>query len=573
MKKFITILSLIIISVYADFSFASPKIRFNELLIQSEFNPQNVISARSEAVRQQLPVSIITKSKIKYDVMSVENGRPVYAVITNFADIFNGGYTAFYEDIKGKFNSAEARFDYGNGNIIDNTNGYFSPVLSDNSPVTKYLMIPDISNDRIYLFNAANGDLIDTAFTPTSRPQLSTPKHAISHYNGKDILLADQITDLVQRFNSEGIYTGAFAPVGGVNNNILDNIRGIRYLSNNNLLVCVGSSANQNTIQQFDTSGNYIGTFIGTANLNSPFDILLRTGDMLISNSSGANRITRFDLSGNFLSVFSSSTSFAFPQQMIELPNGNIVVAGFSIPSGLVVLNSSGTFVKLLTGITGNRGVYLLGNGNYLTTNGAGVHEIDSASGSLVRSVLNTGSFQYISEYTSSAHRLTLTINFEACNEQDSITVELRNSVSPYNLIESGKGMGGKGVKRRIDFLSTVNGTPYYIVVKHRNSIATWSSATHSFTNGTLYYDFTTANTQAFGNNMINSGGKWSIYVGDVNQDGIVDASDVSLVDNDALSGNYGNGTTDLNCDAIVDVSDLSIIDNNSTNSVSVITP
>ncbi len=570
MKQLILVLS-IIISICTDITFASPKIGLNELLIQSELNPQIVTSARSEAVRQQLPVSIITKSKIKYDVMSVENGRPVYAVITNFADIFKGGYTSFYEDIK--FNSADARIDYGNGNIKDNTNGYFNPVITDNSTVTKYLMIPDITTDRIYLFNAANGDLVDTAFTPTSRPQLSTPKHAISHFNGNDILLADQITDLVQRFNSEGTYTGFFAPVGGVNNSILDNIRGIRYRANNNLFVTVGSGPNQNTIQEFDTAGNHIGTFIGTTNLNSPFDVLLRSGDMLISNSSGANRITRFDLSGTFLSVFSSSTSFAFPQQMIELPIGNIVVAGFSIPSGIVVLNSSGTFVKLLTGITGNRGVYLLGNGNYLTTNGAGVHEIDSASGSLVRSVLNAGSFQYISEYLSSAHRLTLTINFEACNEQDSITVELRNAVSPYNLIESSNGMGGKGIKRRIEFLTSVNGTPYYIVVKHRNSIETWSSSAQSFTNGTLYFNFTLANTQAFGNNMINIGGKWSLYVGDVNQDGIVDASDVSLVDNDALSGVSGYAITDLNCDGIVDVSDLSIIDNNSTNSVSVITP
>ena len=133
--------------------------------------------------------------------------------------------------------------------------------------------------------------------------------------------------------------------------------------------------------------------------------------------------------------------------------------------------------------------------------------------------------------------------------------------------------MGGKGIKRRIEFLTSVNGTPYYIVVKHRNSIETWSSSAQSFTNGTLYFNFTLANTQAFGNNMINIGGKWSLYVGDVNQDGIVDASDVSLVDNDALSGVSGYAITDLNCDGIVDVSDLSIIDNNSTNSVSVITP
>ena len=573
MKKTLLVL-LFLFSAFINLSFASPKIRFAELLTLTEQNPELEKAARTEAVRKQLPVSIITKENKKYDVKFLEDGKPVYSVITNFADVYKGGYTAFYEEISSQINFSEAKVDFGNGKIFDYTNGYFNPGLSDDAPVTKYLMVLSSSADRIYLYNAANGDLIDTAFTPTTRPQFDTPIHAIQHFNGKHIIASDQLSDQVFRFDEGGNLLGGFAPIGGVNNNILDNIRGICYRSNNNLLVTVGAGTNINTIQQFDTSGNHLGTFINSANLNSPFYILIRQNDILVANSSGTNDITRFDLSGNFLSNFHASASLLFPQQMIVLPNTNLAVSGFSIPSGIVILDSSGTYIKTLSAaITGNRGLYLLGNGHYLTTNGGGVHEVDSTTGALIRSTINTGQFRYISEYVSSALRLTLTINFEACSSQDNITVELRNAASPFNLIESRTGKGGSGIKKRIEFSNAVNGTPYYIVVKHRYSVSTWSGSTQSFSNGTLYYDFTSASSQAYGNNMINSGGKWSFYAGDVNQDDIVDASDVSLIDNDALTGNYGTGVTDINCDAIVDVSDLSIIDNNSVASVQVIAP
>ncbi len=121
---------------------------------------------------------------------------------------------------------------------------------------------------------------------------------------------------------------------------------------------------------------------------------------MLITNSSGTNRITRFDLSGNFLSSFYTGTAFAFPQQMQRLSNGNIIVAAFSSPSGIAVLDSNGGFIRLMSGITGARSVYVLDNGRYLATNGAGVHEIDSSTGSIIRTVVAGANFQYITLYS-----------------------------------------------------------------------------------------------------------------------------------------------------------------------------
>lgn len=571
MLKLTTSLLILFFAIISNAT-ASPVIGFEQLMITAEENPSVVMNARAEAIRQNLPVSIMTTDNLIADVKSLENGAPVYSVITNFADIYNGGYTAFFYELRSRIDLSKARIDYGNGRVTDNTGGRFDLKFGDSRGLVSYLMIPDITQDRVYFFNAANGDLIDTAFIPQSRPQLSTPKHALTHFNGKDVLIADQITDLVQKYNSNGTYNNYFAPIGGVNNSILDNIRGIRYRANNSLLVTVGSGTNQNTIQQFDTAGNHLGTFIPATNLNSPFDILLRGSDMLITNSSGTNRITNFDLNGTFISQFYVGSAFAFPQQMQTLPNGNIIVAAFSPPSGIAYLTSTGSYVKLLTGITGNRGVYLLGNGNYLTTNGAGAHEIDSASGALVRTIA-TGSMQYIEPYVLDNITMRLNFKFQAINAKDTVTVELRNQSSPYALVESKKAIGGQGIPTLINFNTPVSGTPYYIVVKHRNSIETWSSTPRPFNGYYLRYDFTTSPTQAYGNNMYDLIGSMAFFTGDVNQDGTVDGSDAGLIDNDAFNFVNGYVSTDLNYDDIVDATDASLADNNAFNFVGVIRP
>ena len=66
---------------------------------------------------------------------------------------------------------------------------------------------------------------------------------------------------------------------------------------------------------------------------------------------------------------------------------------------------------------------------------------------------------------------------------------------------------------------------------------------------------------------------KYAIYGGDINQDGTIDASDVSSVDNDAYNSLSGYVNTDVTGDDFVDAQDVSIVDNNAFNSVSVITP
>ncbi|MEO6693889.1 MAG: hypothetical protein ABIY50_06090 [Ignavibacteria bacterium] len=170
---------------------------------------------------------------------------------------------------------------------------------------------------------------------------------------------------------------------------------------------------------------------------------------------------------------------------------------------------------------------------------------------------------------------LNLTVNLEACSPmQDTISVSLRNTTAPYGLIEMTKVYLSSTGTATVNFVKAVDGVSYYIVVNHRNSIETWSKlGGEVFTGGVLNYNFTTAASQAFGNNMVNVGGKWSNYTGDVTQDGIVDGADGALIDNDASNFVTGYVPTDLNCDSIVDGSDAAFADNNASNFVAVARP
>jgi hypothetical protein len=162
---------------------------------------------------------------------------------------------------------------------------------------------------------------------------------------------------------------------------------------------------------------------------------------------------------------------------------------------------------------------------------------------------------------------------------RDTVTIYLRDgSVAPYTILETKKvfldsATTYKGVITFESGVAKVNSNQYYIVVKHRNSIRSWSNVVTQ-TGGVINYDFTTGVAKTYGNNAVVVNGLASFYTGDVTQDGTVDGSDASLVDNDAfnfLSGPYD--VTDLNWDGTVDGSDAALADNNAANFIGEIAP
>ncbi len=155
----------------------------------------------------------------------------------------------------------------------------------------------------------------------------------------------------------------------------------------------------------------------------------------------------------------------------------------------------------------------------------------------------------------------------------DTVTAEIRNSVNPYTLVDSKKIVVNTLGEGTGTFTAVAEGTPYYLVIKHRNSIETWSSTTQLFSGGTMSYNFSDLQSKAYGNNLALKGTKWCIFSGDVNQDGIVDLSDLILIDNDNANFVTGYVASDVNGDNISDLSDMIIVDNNNAAFIGKIVP
>jgi hypothetical protein len=155
----------------------------------------------------------------------------------------------------------------------------------------------------------------------------------------------------------------------------------------------------------------------------------------------------------------------------------------------------------------------------------------------------------------------------------DTLTLEIRSTTSPYTLVESKKILTNNLGYGTATFTQPSENTPYYLVVKHRNSIETWSAIGVQFITGSLMFDFTTVQSQAYGNNLKLKDGKWCIYSGDINQDGIINLTDQSQVFIDNISGALGYISTDLNGDYYTEVGDLNIVFLNRTFGISVHKP
>jgi hypothetical protein len=140
----------------------------------------------------------------------------------------------------------------------------------------------------------------------------------------------------------------------------------------------------------------------------------------------------------------------------------------------------------------------------------------------------------------------------------DTILVELRNSSYPYSLVDQAKIFLNNSGQGTAKFYNAINGTPYYLVLRHRNAIETWSAVSQTFMNGILTYDFTTGSNKAYGNNLKLVGSK-CIYSGDVNQDGFIDIEDLNAVYNENISGVTGYHSTDVTGDLFTEIGDLSL--------------
>jgi len=157
----------------------------------------------------------------------------------------------------------------------------------------------------------------------------------------------------------------------------------------------------------------------------------------------------------------------------------------------------------------------------------------------------------------------------------DHVTVELHDGTTPYGLVWSQADVPvSTSGAASISTIPAIHSSSYYLVIKHRNSVETWSGAPVSFAGSPITYNFTDNANKAFGDNQANLGsGAYGIYGGDVNLDGILDSNDLGDVDNDANNFVMGYVATDANGDGVVDSNDMGLVDNNANAFIMVIVP
>jgi len=141
----------------------------------------------------------------------------------------------------------------------------------------------------------------------------------------------------------------------------------------------------------------------------------------------------------------------------------------------------------------------------------------------------------------------------------DTMRIYLANSTAPYAYVDSNKLiLSATGTTSPL--FTHANAGNYFIVVKHRNHLETWSRLPQTFAPGVpVNYDFTTDSAKAYGFNMKKVGNVWVTYGGDPNQDGSIDALDIPIfIAQYGQTGGYFS--CDFNGDGSVDALDVQII-------------
>ena len=168
----------------------------------------------------------------------------------------------------------------------------------------------------------------------------------------------------------------------------------------------------------------------------------------------------------------------------------------------------------------------------------------------------------YIEGFYSAVNTMRAPLGGSNC---DTIEVRLASSASPYTIMYTVKGIintSGNGV---FTFPGSALGNSYYIIVKHRNSLETWSGSAIPFPSTSNSFDFTTLVSQAFGGNQVQvSTGKWAIRSGDVNQDGAINTADFSFLQTTLSSFVVGYQVKDITGDNCLESTDYSLIETNS---------
>ncbi len=153
------------------------------------------------------------------------------------------------------------------------------------------------------------------------------------------------------------------------------------------------------------------------------------------------------------------------------------------------------------------------------------------------------------------------------------VTVELHSATAPYETLHTATGTLQTDGIVTVSFAGAPSGS-FYVAVKGSNIVQTLSATPQTVGAVALSYDFSSAASQAYGDNMIEmEPGVFAFYSGDTDQNGNIDTLDYAQWETDYNEFASGVFATDLDGNGNVDTLDYTIWESNYNNFVSTVSP
>ena len=279
--------------------------------------------------------------------------------------------------------------------------------------------------------------------------------------------------------------------------------------------------------------------------------------------------------------------------------NGTTYASGYSLGDGTVVAYSSDTLFTDINLNVGTQYYYYVFAATSLSCTGEPAYLLTSPlTGSTTCSLKTldiTAIFQEYYNNTTGLMNQTLGINWDTgdlfhnfgSNIVDTLTVLIRSTIPPTYIIEAtfnNVNITTNGSIQPIYLNSNWNACPYgeitgyhHIVIKHRNSIETWSDSV-DFSGQQINYNFFTHTPVEFAGGMYeDANGNFEIWGGDVNQNGNLESIDYTEI---YLAANSTNDTVnngyvldDIDGNGNIDSQDYGLAYNNANLGANIINP
>ncbi len=239
------------------------------------------------------------------------------------------------------------------------------------------LLIPESSNQTVGMYCPQEGTYLGDFITNFA--SFGTPFHALQGPDN-NIYISDQSAPGVFVFDQNGEFMMVYADASdGVSN-----IRGIDFWGSNLFL-----SSGSNYVAEFDGPHSRLPNFIEDG--SNPFDIYFLPDGRSLMADIQSNRISLYNDEGVFLE---SLFSISFPEQINQMVSSTDYLNA-SFTSNVITRFNLDEVVSSIP-FTSGRGVYELGNGNWIATNSNGVFELDPETGNIINTLRSGVSARYI---------------------------------------------------------------------------------------------------------------------------------------------------------------------------------